>query len=358
MFPYWILFSVFAVGSLQFGRRAPTSRDSSPLLLVAGLFTAILIGLRYEVGGDWGTYRRIFEQVRYLNMVDSLASSDPGYGLLNWLSHQFGFGIWFVNLVCGSIFSWGLVKFARRQPNPWLAILVAVPYLIIVVAMGYTRQGVAIGFILAGFAAVDRISIFRFAFYVFGAVLFHKSAVVVLPIVALAASKNRIVTGLLLLLLTACLYYVFVAASIDRMVTNYVDAQYESQGAAIRVAMNLPPALLFLMFQSRFELAPTQRKLWRNISWAALGTLVGLWLVASSTAVDRLALYLIPLQMFVLARLPHVFRSGGRVNGQIALAVIAYSALIQFVWLNQAANAVYWLPYQFYPLAEPSDEGY
>jgi hypothetical protein len=289
-------------------------------------------------------------------MSASLELSDPGYGLLNWVAHQLGFDIWFVNLVCGAIFSWGLVKFARRQPNPWLSVLVAIPYLIIVVAMGYTRQGVAIGFILAGLAALDRISMVRFALYVFGAVLFHKSAVVVLPIAALATSRNRIVTFGLLILLMASLYYVFVAASIDRLVTNYVDAEYESQGAAIRVAMNLPPAILFLIFQKRFELEPAQQKLWRNFSLAALGTLVALWIVASSTAVDRLGLFLIPLQMFVLARLPTVFRGRGQSNGQVALLVIAYSAAIQFVWLNYANNAAYWLPYQLYPLFwAPSD---
>jgi hypothetical protein len=356
MFPYWILFSIFAAGSLQYRRRLALGQEGNPLLIAAGLFTALMIGLRYEVGGDWGSYSRIFEQIRYLSMSGALGFSDPGYGFLNWLSHELGFDLWFVNLVCGAIFSWGLVKFARTQPNPWLAVLVAVPYLIIVVAMGYTRQGVAIGFILAGLAALDRISMMRFALYVFCAVLFHKSAIIVLPLVALSASRNRIVTILLLILLMACLYYVFVAASIDRMVTNYVEAEYESQGAAVRVAMNLPPAILFLRFQNRFELGEAQKKLWRNFALAALATLIALWTVASSTAVDRLALYLIPLQIFVLARLPVVFRGQGQSNGQITLGVIVYSAVIQFVWLSYANNAVYWLPYQLYPLFwTPSD---
>jgi hypothetical protein len=33
------------------------------------------------------------------------------------------------------------------------------------------------------------------------------------------------------------------------------------------------------------------------------------------------------------------------------LGVIAYSALVLFVWLNFAKHADYWLPYQFYPFA-------
>jgi hypothetical protein len=30
--------------------------------------------------------------------------------------------------------------------------------------------------------------------------------------------------------------------------------------------------------------------------------------------------------------------------------VIAYSGLVQFVWLTQAANARFWVPYHFWPM--------
>jgi|GEM_PF-5594608 len=65
----------------------------------------------------------------------------------------------------------------------------------------------------------------------------------------------------------------------------------------------------------------------------------------SSTVVDRLALYILPLQLGILSRLP------GTVIGP-ALGwgvVVVYSFLVQFVWLNYAAHANYWVPYQFYP---------
>lgn len=350
MFPYWLLFSIFAAGSLEYRRRQSFAREGNPLLVIAGLFTALMIGLRYHVGGDWGNYYRMFEELRYLGFSSALAYGDPGYSALNWLAHWLETEIWFVNLVCGAIFTWGLIGFARNQPNPWLAVLVGVPYLIIVVAMGYTRQAVAIGFVMAGLAALDRGSLLRFALYVLCAVTFHKSAIIVLPIVAVSAARNKIVIVLMLFALMAALYYVFVAAGFDMLVANYIDAQYQSEGAAVRVAMNIPPALLFLTLQKHFELTAAQRKLWRNFSLAAMFTLGALLVLASSTAVDRLALYLIPLQMFVLSRLPQVFRGRASTNSHVVLAVIAYSAIIQFVWLNFANNADYWLPYEVYPI--------
>jgi hypothetical protein len=62
--------------------------------------------------------------------------------------------------------------------------------------------------------------------------------------------------------------------------------------------------------------------------------------------VDRLALYILPLQLAVMSRVP------GTVINSLSgrLVVIAYSFAVQFVWLNYAAHAEYWLPYRFYPL--------
>lgn len=34
---------------------------------------------------------------------------------------------------------------------------------------------------------------------------------------------------------------------------------------------------------------------------------------------------------------------------RIVVAVVAYYALVQFVWLNYASHSKYWVPYQFMP---------
>jgi hypothetical protein len=350
LLPYWLLFSIFAAGSLNFQRRHPSGANTTPILVAAGVFIALMVGLRFEVGGDWMTYEDILLVTGYSDFWTIVREPDPGYGILNWVAAQLGWQIWFVNLICGGIFSWGLIKFARQQPNPWLAVLIAVPYLVIVVAMGYTRQGVAIGFILAGLAGIERSSLVRFAGFVFLAALFHKSAVVVLPLVALAATQRRIIIVPALLLTALLLYYLFLDAAVDNLVTNYVDAEYQSEGAAVRVAMNVPPAILFLLYHKRFILSEQTKKVWRNFALASLFALVLLGLTTATTAVDRLALYLIPLQMFVLARMPVAFGTRGGTNGMLVAFVIVYSATIQLVWLNYATHASSWVPYQLFPL--------
>ena len=71
--------------------------------------------------------------------------------------------------------------------------------------------------------------------------------------------------------------------------------------------------------------------------------------VDASAAVDRISLYLIPLQMFVLSRIAEAFPDRKRANQQLVFLVILYSAAIQFVWLTYAFNANFWIPYQMTP---------
>lgn len=355
MFPYWLLFSLFAAGAVQYNRasnRLPTGRQAAPLLGVFALLAVAMIGFRFEIGADWEPYLYIYENTGYLKFRTAVGLDDPGYALLNWASSQLGLGIWGVNLVCAAIFGWGLTIFCKHQPNPWLAFVVAVPYLVIVVAMGYSRQAVAIGLIMAAIVAWEKANLLRFAIYILLAVSFHRTAVIAVPLIALSATQNRLVTGGILLVFGWGLYGYFLQDDMDRFMNVYVQGGYSSEGAAIRVAMNLVPAMIFLVWRKRFLLTESQRLMWIYFSFATIGTLGLLVFLDASTAVDRIALYLIPLQLFVLSRLPDAFPNENRTNKQLTLVVIGYSALIQFVWLNYAAHAEYWLPYRFWPFFE------
>ncbi len=346
MFPYWVLFGYFAAGAFLHGD-SDRKHGISPFLVAGIVLIALMIGLRHEVGGDWFGYQRIFAFAGIAELQRVLALGDPGYQILNWVAQKVGAGIWLVNLICALIFSAGLLAFARIQPNPWLAVLVAVPYLVIVVAMGYTRQSVAIGIILAGLANMERGgSVARFALYVLAAALFHKTAVVVLPLIILSAERNRFATVMLGLAVTFLFYQFFLSSETDRLVRNYIGAEYASQGAGIRVAMNILPAALFLLQQRRFGFAERERKIWRNFSLAAFAFLILLFVLPSSTAVDRLALYATPLQIAVLSRVPIAYRS----RGLGTFLVVLYSFAVQFVWFNYAANADTWIPYRIVPM--------
>lgn len=348
MLVYWSLLACFVAGSL-FSQPDDRSRLAQTRVgLAAGaLLIAMLIGFRYKVGGDWLQYELLFTYVGYADLGRLLEVGDSGYQLLNWAVYQGGSDLWLVNLLSGAIFSWGLLRFARTQPDPWLAMVVAIPYLVVVVGMGYTRQALAIGILMAGLASVARNrSILRFAFYVAAAALFHKTAVVVFPLVALAQPRNRLTNFLIVVAVSVLLYDFFLKDAMAGFLENYIEAQYSSQGAAIRIVMNLVPAMLLLLFRKRFPFSEQQYLIWRNFSLAAVGLAVLLVVLPSSTAVDRVALYIIPLQIAVLTQLPGSLMSSGAGKA----VIIAYAVAVMFVWLNFAVHAQYWVPYTFYPL--------
>lgn len=347
MFPYWVLFSIFALGAITHVLR-PRGNDRPTILLYGAVFVIFLmVGLRYKVGADWRNYEEIYRYLEGATVPELLRMQDPAYMLLNHFAQYLNLDIWFVNLCCATLFSWGLLRFAEREPNPWLTIAVGVPYLVIVVGMGYTRQATAIAIIMASLREFEDHRYFRtFLLFVLAA-SFHKSAILIIPLIVASSMRHRFAIYSVGAALAALLFFVFLDQFVDSLFSTYLEVERSSQGAGIRVAMNLLPAVLFLSLQSRFVVTQQERQLWRNFSLATLATVAGLILVSSSTAVDRLALYLIPLQLFVMGRLPYAFptRRGGR-NDMLVFAVLLYSASVQVIWLILAQHAEYWLPYR------------
>ena len=345
MYPYWLLFGFFALGALiADGRSGPDDRRSSPGLVLGCVAIVVMVGLRDRVGVDWDNYVEMMGFTARRDIVDIFSYADPGYQILNWIAYHSGAGLWLVNLLCAAIFTWGLARFAFHQPFPWLALLIAIPYLVIVVAMNYTRQAVAIGFVMAGFASLTRGGGFfwRFGFYVVLGSLFHTSALLVLPMALIGQKRGRLEQLTLIPAGAYLLYTGLLSERVDKYVSDYISKAVESQGAVIRIAMCVLPAIVFLLARSRLRFESEEAVLWRNFSLAALALAALLFVLPSSTVVDRVALYVLPLQIAVLARMPFVLNS----VPEAKIAVVAGSAAVLFVWLNFAFHASAWIPYR------------
>ncbi len=350
MLPYWILFA-FPVwmALISASSERPSNDRWTQMWVTTFLLLVIMIGFRHQVGADWSAYLRHFNDTKYDSFQQAFSQTDPGYNLLNWVVAQFGLEIYSANVLCAVLFSWGLIEFCRIQPRPWLALVVAVPYLVIVVPMGYSRQGVAIGMVMLGLVALSNRKFFWFIFCIALGASFHKSAVLVMPLAAFVNFKNRALILASLFVFTLLLFSQLLEKSLETLNHTYYEAKYASSGAAIRVVMNAVPAGLFLVFRHRFKIADEEQSFWTIMSWLSLGVIVWFMLSPSSTAVDRVALFLIPLQLVVLSRLPDALGKKGGSVGVIVFGVVAYSALVLFVWLNFAAHSGSWLPYKFYP---------
>jgi hypothetical protein len=180
------------------------------------------------------------------------------------------------------------------------------------------------------------------------AVFFHKSAIIVFPIFALTASRQRFFAIIAIGGVSYLVYRNFVSASIEHFIRDYLDANYSSSGAMVRVLMNVVPAAIFLPMRDRFQFDDVQKRLWTLFSLASLLALAALAISPSSTAVDRIALYLIPLQLAVMSRIPIAFTTTGAPSLSATGFVIVYSAVVEFIWLNFGTFSRLWIPYQNY----------
>lgn len=348
MIAYFGIYSVTLIMAICSNKFSQNSRHALWTSFIVILI--LLIGFRYEVGGDWDTYLQFYEAAIGLSLKRAiLIGSDFGYYFFNWLLANSGLGIWSLNLLCAAITVSGIAAIAQRQPLPWIALSVAAPYMLTVVAMGYTRQAAALGLICWALTAVQDRRPWLFLFFVVLATTFHKSAVIAVPAFIFTLQRIRFYHIIMLLLAGAGIFRVFVFDTLESQWTNYVLSQKESDGAAIRSAMNFIPALILIMWRKQLRLDGSETRHW---FWMAILSLVLPFIIPfASTAVDRMALYLLPLQMIVFSRIFLLAKSIS-VRSFFALLVLIYYLFVLIVWLNFSTHADSWIPYQFYPTAQ------
>ncbi len=347
MLIYWLMFGFPAAMALfeRYDDEHPP-RFGFPWL-IAMLALAVLIGFRWKTGGDWSNYQRMVEQALWTPKPLTWLA-DPGFTLLTTYAARSQIGVLLITIVSGALMSVALTVFSLRQPRPWLCLAVAIPYLVVVMGMGYIRQGMAISLLMMGLGSLRQGNVLRYSAWVFAGSLFHSTALVLLPLGILVSNRNIVVRAMLIAMVGVVLAYAIYSARADLYVTNYVDAAMMSSGAAIRLIMTAVPGILFLLFRDRFALSDSERSVWTVLGLASIAALVLLLAVPSSTVVDRMGLYLLPLQCFICARLPDAFAKDRTGELILLIAILALYAAAFFIWLNYAVNVEYWLPYRSY----------
>lgn len=351
MLIYWLMFlfpAAFAVleppGGLGRGRLT-----FAWVFVVAALVA--IIGLRWQTGGDWGNYDRMVQSAFWEKSQFGLLG-DPGFALLTRIAAQSHYGMLVVTMVSALIMAPALARFCLAQPRPWLCLTVAVPYFVVVMGMGYIRQGMAVSLLLLALVALQQGGVVRFIAWVLAAALFHSTALIVLPLAVFIANVHPYARLLVLLGAGGGVAAAALSARTGLLVTNYVDQEMTSSGAVVRLAMTALPGAVLLWWRPRFGLVDAERGVWTILAGAGIAAFALVLVFPTSTAIDRLGLYLLPLQMFVYARLPDALAGNDRTARVLTVAVVALYAAAFFVWLNYAVNVEYWLPYRFFPFED------
>lgn len=349
MFIYWLLFAIPAMMALVYPiHKQRNGFGSGQVLTLAGfvLFYTLVGMLRHETGGDWITYEAIYDDIRPDTLAYALVRSDPAFGLIVWLSAQIGGGLYLVNGICCLILALGVARISLTFREPWLAVLIAVPYLLIVVGMGYIRQGAAIGLMLLALASLDRSRPVRTIAFLVLATTFHSSAAITFPLFVIALIRRNKAFAVLALAIGLLAFVFFLMPQLDRLEAGYIDAEYGSSGALVRVLMGVAPALLILLRWRSFPTSPRVQSVWLLIALVNFGALAAFALSPSSTAVDRLALFVSVIQLAAFGEIRALLGVSDAMALLVRLLLIALAAAVQLVFLVFAVHADQWVPYR------------
>ena len=348
MLVYWILLAFASTFVLVRGTGAAhkiTGQTSSLAMIVFALYYIAIGALRFETGGDWVAYEWKYTQISYGSLAFALDYTDPLFGLLNWISHKLGTGIYLVNGIVCAIIVAGVLRVSRLTRDPWLAIMISVPYILIVIGMGFVRQAAAIGLILLALQTLERERKLRSVFYLALAAGFHSTSIVVFPLFLAAVSRRFLTYAAIVIGLSGYTYYSLFEPKLDAFQTGYLEAGYESSGAFVRLMMSFVPAVVLLARWRNFRLPGPSRPVWFLFALGAIGLFGAYFISPSSTAVDRVGLYFSVVQIAVFGELLNLVNFKQRDTLYLRVSAIALAITIQVVWLFFAVHAGDWVPY-------------
>lgn len=352
MLMYWILFLLPAFFALQypfqFRENIHIQTDFNLLWKLMFCFLVLVIGYRYQVGGDWLNYMGHLYSLKNLSFNDLKLDHEPAYMILTWLGNIWG-GTYLFNCVGGFLFTYGLLKFCLTLRRPWLALTIAIPYMVIVVGMGYSRQAVSLGTFMLGLNALEQQKTFRYLAWILLGYLFHHTSILLVPFILWFRPQSTRGENLLLCLILLPLIYIIYQYGVQNYTQSYLVAKYNSAGALTRIVLNCIPGFMYLLLKEKFVfLSKNQHNICKFLSYASVGFLVLYFVSPSSTALDRFALYFQPLQLLVWSNIPDVCGKSAASNRILVVLIILFYAFVEFIWLFFSHNSGTWLPYRFY----------
>ena len=347
MTTYWVLFLYPLIGIVAHSH-LPIAYTRSAWWMLMSIWI-LAIGFRIGIACDWSEYLMLFKCVRDhgttkgINLLcDSYNSWEPGYIMINWASAKMGLGIYGVNVASGAFIVFGLSAFCRKMPSPWLAWLVATPYLLTVVSMGFTRQAVALGFFCWALSYLLEKRYVPFVLLILIGSMFHKSAIFllsfgVLPWLTIHPMRTLIILIILLVPMASLM--------IDYSISYLFNRSHFSAGAFERALMNALPAGLLLLLHKRWKSFYGDSSIGVWLAYGSIGSILLVWF--ASTAIDRVGIYLLPIQVYVWSRLPFLPLISDRGLSQLMTgSIVCLYGLTHFVWLNFANHSHCYVPYR------------
>ena len=342
MLPYLILYLIFVFWWIF---DLTNDKYLKWIISVYILFTTVIfIGLRHEVGGDWGDY------LMWYKMIEDGGSHsfEPGYSLINKISALLGGGIYLVNTISIMIiiiFFWKSAKIINIS-IPIFCLLIF-PNHILIVLMGYSRQAIAIS--IAFYALVELLVNRRnwyFMSLVTVGVLFHYSAFCAFAL--LLFIRNALSIKIFILVTFIALISLYLNSDkLEPLLRYYInpDSNMVSYGAQLRMVIWTSILCMVIVFKSNLSDILRYGVYWKRMLFVYVICMIMLFFGLVTTLVDRLILYFYLIPYLGLSSIIYNTRKNTAVYGLAIWSCVLFSMVMTVGWLSYAIHKRGWLPY-------------
>jgi hypothetical protein len=222
--------------------------------------------------------------------------------------------------------------------------MLAMPILITVMSMGYVAQSVALAFLMLAYVQFIKEGVIFFIICILIGAMFHPSVIVFLPMILLSFFNTKKLSIFILAGILGIIFYVFFDTILNKMIENYIDDKLESKGYLYRSLFNFISIFVFFIFINKKKLEKNYKILFYFFSISSSLLLLLYFAGLTSTGVDRMALYLIPIQILIINKFLNNYSVNSRKIVSFIFFIIYFTYML--VWFNFSNFSSYWMPYK------------
>ena len=336
------------------------------LVVAFSIFITFFIAFRYEVGGDWFTYRINYDLIADKNLFYSLKAYSSKIVVLI-IYYTKNLTVFKETLILGILFCFFYLKYLISTKFFFLSAFITFPVFLILAGMGYVHQGVATVVCWQVLINYQKRSITEIVGYLIFATLIHLSALIfIFLLIPKLMKKENLIDEISNFLKKFFPYIILIAVLLVQflninpfedlfvsVLTKFryylMDDYYRSDGAVIRMALYIP--VIYILLKTNLNFFKNEKNV-DLINLLKVSGLVMLSIIILSLLfrgslnfafVDRIFISMIFIQVLLTNNYYEQFK----LKDNILLDILIYflPLLYTFLWVNFSKYSTWWVPY-------------
>ena len=231
------------------------SKRKKIIVLSSILLLSVVSSIRYNVGGDYSSYKWIFDTIQSGNIVDI----EKGYFILNKIIPSYSLLLFIVTFFSLYLIFLSLKKMFQGFEMFLFSIYIYLYYL--QWNLGTIRQGVSIAIFLLSITFLQRKKYLKYCLIILGACLFHKTSIILLPLVLLpffSCTFLLIIFSILILLKNIIITTIFnLITYLNISYVSYVSGSIKNSLVSEKIGIvfigRIMMYFIFLICQKKFK---------------------------------------------------------------------------------------------------------